>query len=102
MLPYAWKFIQAKVDHHRSLSEDKLAMNRTKLKVRAKVEPAFSVIKRISGLAKVHYWRVRRTLPVSISAVDWHGLGGGKRGVGWPECRCPSIRALSDHRMPSW
>ena len=53
--PGAQNFIQAKAHRHRPLSEDERARNRTKSKVRAKVEHVFLVIKRIFGWAKVRY-----------------------------------------------
>ncbi len=53
--PKAKSFIQAKAHRHRPLSEAERARNRTKSKVRAKVEHAFLVIKRIFGWAKVRY-----------------------------------------------
>ena len=53
--PKAKSFIQAKDHRHRPLSEEAHAKNRTKSKVRAKVEHAFLVIKRIFGWAKVRY-----------------------------------------------
>ena len=53
--PQAKSFIQAKAPRHRPLSEEARARNRTKSKVRAKVEHAFLVIKRIFGWAKVRY-----------------------------------------------
>ena len=53
--PDAKSFIQAKAHRHRPLSEEDRAKNRTKSKVRAKVEHAFLVIKRIFGWAKVRY-----------------------------------------------
>ena len=53
--PEAKSFIQAKAHRHRPLSEAERAKNRTKSKVRAKVEHAFLVIKRIFGWAKVRY-----------------------------------------------
>ena len=49
--PQAKSFIQANAHRHR---------NRTKSKVRAKVEPAFLVIKRIFGWAKVWYWGLEK------------------------------------------
>ena len=45
--PNAKSFIQTKAYRHRPLSEEERARNRTKSKVRAKVEHAFLVIKRI-------------------------------------------------------
>jgi transposase, IS5 family len=53
--PQAQSFIQAKAQRHRPLSEDEQARNRTKSKVRAKVEHVFLVIKRIFGWSKVRY-----------------------------------------------
>ena len=53
--PQAKSFIQAKAHRHRPLSEEERGRNRTKSKVRAKVEHAFLVIKRIFGWAKVRY-----------------------------------------------
>jgi len=53
--PQAQSFIQAKAHRHRPLSEDERARNRTKSKVRAKVEHVFLVIKRIFGWSKVRY-----------------------------------------------
>jgi len=53
--PEATSFIQAKAHRHRPLSEDERARNRTKSKVRAKVEHVYLVIKRIFGWAKVRY-----------------------------------------------
>ena len=53
--PHAKSFIQAKAHRHRPLSEAERDKNRTKSKVRAKVEHAFLVIKRIFGWAKVRY-----------------------------------------------
>ncbi|WHZ21208.1 MAG: Mobile element protein [Nitrospira sp.] len=53
--PEATSFIQAKAYRHRPLSEGERAKNRTTSKVRAKVEHAFVVIKRIFGWAKVRY-----------------------------------------------
>jgi transposase, IS5 family len=53
--PKAKSFVQTKAHRHRPLSEAERARNRTKSKVRAKVEHAFLVIKRIFGWAKVRY-----------------------------------------------
>jgi len=53
--PHATSFIQTNAHRHRSLTEEERARNRTKSKVRAKVEHAFLVIKRIFGWAKVRY-----------------------------------------------
>ncbi len=51
----AKSFIQTNAHRHRPLSEEERARNRTKSKVRAKVEHAFLVIKRIFGWTKVRY-----------------------------------------------
>ena len=53
--PKAKSFVQTKAHRHRPLSEAERGRNRTKSKVRAKVEHAFLVIKRIFGWAKVRY-----------------------------------------------
>jgi IS5 family transposase len=53
--PNAKSFVQTKAHRHQPLSEEDRAKNRTKSKVRAKVEHAFLVIKRIFGWAKVRY-----------------------------------------------
>lgn len=53
--PRAQSFVQTKAYRHRPLSEEQRARNRTKSKVRAKVEHAFLIIKRIFGWAKVRY-----------------------------------------------
>ncbi len=53
--PNATSFIQTKAHRHRPLTEKERARNRTKSKVRANVEHAFLVIKRIFGWAKVRY-----------------------------------------------
>ena len=51
--PGAQRVIQTNAHRHRPLSEDERARNRMKPKVRANVEPAFLVIKRICGWANV-------------------------------------------------
>src|SRR5581483_8312381 len=53
--PSAQRFVQTKAHRHRPLSETARARNRTKSKVRAKVEHAFLVSKRIFGGANVRY-----------------------------------------------
>jgi IS5 family transposase len=53
--PDAQSFIQTKAHRHRPLSETARARNRTKSKVRAKVEHVFLVSKRIFGWSKVRY-----------------------------------------------
>ncbi len=53
--PKATSFIQTKAHRYRPLTEEERDRNRTKSKVRAKVEHAFLVIKRIFGWTKVRY-----------------------------------------------
>jgi IS5 family transposase len=53
--PNARDFTQKKGSRHRSLSADERARNRTKSKVRAKVEHVFHVMKRQFGYTKVRY-----------------------------------------------
>jgi IS5 family transposase len=53
--PEATSFIQAKAHRDRPLSDVKRAQNRTKSKVRAKVEHVFLVMKQIFGWVKVRY-----------------------------------------------
>jgi IS5 family transposase len=53
--PGAKSVVQPKAHRHRPLSEAERGRNRTKSKVRAKVEQVFLVIKRIFGWAKVRY-----------------------------------------------
>ncbi|BFU96879.1 MAG: IS5 family transposase [Nitrospira sp.] len=53
--PRAKSFVQTKAHRHQPLSEPERARNRTKSKVRAKVEHVFLVMKRIFGWAKVRY-----------------------------------------------
>ena len=53
--PKAKSFVQTPVHRHRPLSEAQRARNRTKSKVRAKVEHAFLVITRVVGWTKVRY-----------------------------------------------
>lgn len=55
LAPRAKSLVQTKAHRHRPLSEVERDRNRTKSKVRAKVEHAFLVIKRIFGWAKVRY-----------------------------------------------
>mgnify|MGYP003291519934 CR=1 FL=1 len=55
LAPYARNCIQSKATRHQPLSDDERSRNRTKSKVRAKVEHVMLVIKRIFGWAKVRY-----------------------------------------------
>ena len=53
--PCARNFIQTNAHRHPPLSEEERSRNRTKSKVRAKVEHVIVVIKRIFGFSKVRY-----------------------------------------------
>lgn len=53
--PSAKSVVQTKAHRHQPLNEEDLAKDRTKSTVRAKIEHAFLVIKRIFGWAKVQY-----------------------------------------------
>ena len=55
LAPRAKSFVQTKARCHRPLNETERARNRTKSTVRARVEHAFLVIKRIFGWTKVRY-----------------------------------------------
>jgi len=55
LAPRAKIFVQTKAHRHRPLSQEERDRNRTKSKVRAKVEHAFLVIKRIFGWTTVRY-----------------------------------------------
>ena len=68
LAPRAKSFVQTQAHGHRPLSEEERDRNRTKSKVRAKVEHAFLVIKRIFGWAKVRYRGLaKNTLWLQIS-----------------------------------
>lgn len=53
--PKAKDFTQKKGSRHHSLSDEDLSRNRTKSKVRSKVEHVFHVMKRQFGFTKVRY-----------------------------------------------
>ena len=53
--PRAWDFTNRRYRHRGVVDEVERAKNRTKSKVRAKVEHAIGVIKRVFGFAKVRY-----------------------------------------------
>jgi len=53
--PNARDFINRRYRHRGVVNEAEKARNRTKSKVRAKVEHCFGVIKRVFGFAKVRY-----------------------------------------------
>ena len=77
--PNAKSFIQTKAHRHRPLSEEERAHNRTKSKVRAKVEHAFLVIKRIFGWAKVRYRGLAKNthwLQISCGLANLYGSRG--------------------------
>lgn len=58
--PKAKDFTNQKASRHKPLTEREREKNRTKSQVRAKVEHAFLVIKRIFGFAKVSYRGLRK------------------------------------------
>ena len=53
--PNAKDLTHQKGNRHRPLSDDERARNKTKSKVRAKVEHPFLILKRVFGFAKVRY-----------------------------------------------
>ncbi len=55
LAPRAKDFTQVKSGRHRKLTATERAKNRTKSQVRAKVEHAIGVVKRVFGFAKVRY-----------------------------------------------
>ena len=84
--PGAKSFVQAKAHRHRPLSEEERARNRTKSKVRAKVEHAFLVIKRIFGWSKVRYRGLAKNthwLFISESVCGAAAPVGGSRVSRW-------------------
>ena len=71
--PRAQSVVQATAHRHRPLSETERARNRTKSKVRAKVEHAFLIIKRIFGWANVRYRGLAKHthwLPISCGLAN--------------------------------
>ncbi len=80
----AKNFVQAKAHRHRPLSEAERARNRTKAKVRAKVEHVFLVLKRIFGWARVRYrglakntnWLFVACGLANLYGARWHLLAG--------------------------
>src|SRR5882724_850510 len=58
--PHARDFTQVRAARYRQLTQAERAANRTKSRVRAKVEHAIGVIKRIFGFAKVRYRGLRK------------------------------------------
>ncbi|HSQ91124.1 MAG TPA: IS5 family transposase [Nitrospiraceae bacterium] len=77
--PQAQSFIQAKAHRHRPLSEDEQARNRTKSKVRAKVEHVFLVIKRIFKWSKVRYRGLAKSTHWLFISCDLANLYGARR-----------------------
>jgi transposase, IS5 family len=74
--PTAKSFVQANAHRHRPLSAAERARNRTKSKVRAKVEHTFLVIKRIFGWAKVRYRGLAKNthwLQISCGLANLYG-----------------------------
>ena len=101
--PKAKSFIQAKAHRHRLLSEETRTRNRTKSRVRAKVEQALLVIKPTFGWAKVRYrglaknthWlqdqlRLGESVYGATAALGRDvrnvcpGTGRGRSNGGWP------------------
>lgn len=68
--PHAQSFIQTHAHRHRPLTEEERARNRTKSKVRAKVEQAFLVIQRIFGWSTVRYRGLAKN-------THWLQISGG-------------------------
>jgi len=64
--PKAKDFTQARAFRNRALSEKQIASNKTKSKIRARVEHAFLVIKKIFGWSKVRY----RGLPKNVNQLN--------------------------------
>jgi IS5 family transposase len=60
--PRARDFVNRRYRHRGVLDEVERAKNRTKSKVRAKVEHPIGVIKRVFGFAKVRYRGLRKNL----------------------------------------
>ena len=75
--PQAQSFIQAKAHRHRPLSEDEQARNRTKSKVRAKVEHVFLVIKRIFEMVQGPLSWIGQEYPLAVHQLR---LGESVRG----------------------
>ncbi len=107
--PQAKRFIQANAHRHRPLSEAARASNRTKSTVRAKVEHAFLVIKRIFGWAKVRYRGLAKTPPLAPEQLRLgepvrgaaKGLGGDVGNV-WPEAGSGNAPGPAEvHRIAS-
>jgi IS5 family transposase len=86
--PHAKSFIQTKAYRHQPLSEEERARNRTKSKVRAKVEHAFLVIKRIFGWTKVRYRRLAKN-------THWLCISCGLANLRWAS----SHRTVGPHRQ---
>ncbi|MDE2582266.1 MAG: transposase [Rhodospirillales bacterium] len=61
--PSARDFTSRRYRHRGVVNEAESARNRTKAKVRAKVEPCFGVIKRVFGFAKVRYRGLDKNAP---------------------------------------
>ena len=60
--PRARDFVNRRYRHRGVVDEVERAKNRTKSKVRAKVEHPIAIIKRVFGFAKVRYRGLKRTL----------------------------------------
>jgi IS5 family transposase len=77
--PNAKSCIQANAPRHRPLREEERARTRTKSKVRAKVEPAFVVIKRIFGWANVRYRGLAKNIHGLPISCGWAKLYVSRR-----------------------
>jgi len=79
--PGVKSFIQANAYRHRPLSEAERARNRTKSKVRAKVEHAFLVIKQIFGWSKVRYRGLAKNTNWLFVTCGLTNLSPARRGL---------------------
>lgn len=78
--PGAKSFIEAKTHRHRSLREEERGRNRPKARVRAKVEHAFLVIKRIFGWSNVRHRGMAKNTPwlfISCGLANLYVARGG-------------------------
>ena len=64
-------FTNRKGSRNRPLSDEDKSKNRTKSRVRAKVEHPFLVLKLVFGFTKVRYRGWTRTRPGCLLPVDW-------------------------------
>ncbi len=98
--PQAKSVVQAKAHRHRPLSEEARARNRTKSKVRAKVEHAFLIIKRIFGWATVRYRGLaKNTHGLQISCGLANLYGARRRLVAGTSGTCARRWAAGDQMV---